>query len=92
MEIPNILTKYQFLFTCIKSYCVTWFLIISDHWETKDTENQHCDSGIPCIYHFIGNQDKNRPVCLVVKQQILKFTAYKCGIAFSPFFFAVGPY
>ena len=54
----------------IKSHHVTWSL-----WETKDTENQHSDSVIPCIYHFIGNQDKNGPVCLVIKQQILKFTA-----------------
>ena len=27
----------------------------------KDTENQHSDIGIPCIYHFIGNQDKMDP-------------------------------
>ena len=58
-----------------KSHGVTWFLIIGDHWETKDTENHQSDSMIPCIYHFIGNQDKNGPVCLLIKQQILKFTA-----------------
>ena len=62
-DYPSILTKHQFLFTCIKSHRVTWFLIISDHWETKDTENQHSDSVIPCIYHFIGNHDKQGPIC-----------------------------
>ena len=61
--------------TCIKSHRVTWFLILSDHWETKDTENQQSDGVIPCIYHFIGNQDKIGPVSLVIKQYILKFTA-----------------
>ena len=44
---------------------------------------QHSDSVIPCIYHFIGNQDKNWPVCLI-KQQILKLTAYS-RIFFSIF-------
>ena len=47
--------------TCIKSHPLTCFLIINDHWETKDTENQHSDIVIPCNYH-IGNQDKNGPL------------------------------
>ena len=37
----------------------------------------------------MGNQAKNGPVCLEIKQQILKFTA-NGTIVFSPFF-AVGP-
>ena len=48
---------------------------LSFSWETKDTENQYSDSGIPCINHFIGNQDKNGLVRLVIMQQILIFTA-----------------
>ena len=55
--------------TGLKSHHITWFLI-SDHWE-----NQHSDSVDPCIYYFIGNQDKNGPLGLVIMQQILKFTA-----------------
>ena len=83
------LTKHQFLFTCIKSHCVTWFLVISDHRETKDFENQYCDSVIPGIYHFIGNQDKNGSVCLVIKQQ---FRNLQLEVRSFLHFFAVGPY
>ena len=54
--------------------CLAYFMA-RDHWETKDTENQHSGSVIRCIYHFIGNQNENGPVLLAIKQQILKFTA-----------------
>ena len=62
----------------------TWFLIISDQWGTKYTENQHSDNAIPCIHHFTGNPYEKGPISLAVKQKILKITAYG-RIFFSPF-------
>ena len=47
--------------TCIyKIDLYSWFLIISDHWGTKDTENQHSDSMIPRMFgDQATNSDKN---------------------------------